>query len=95
MEYKDMEKFIQYLFQQQKLKYSEYMVAEEGVKDKNMISTYINEVLNMMNHEERKLIENEFVYQIRYWWTEYYSRATYYRFKKKCMRKFIQLINTL
>ena len=54
---------------------------------------YMNKVweaFNSLNETERNLINNEFFFQSYHrWWESIYSKATFYRYKKKAMLKFL------
>ena len=45
---------------------------------------------NIIADLEQNLINNEFFYQSYHqWWTTLYSKATFYRYKKEAMQKFL------
>ena len=55
---------------------------------------YIQKVCNAfskLNNNERNLINNEFFFQSYHnWWESIYSKATFYRYKKKAMVNFLE-----
>lgn len=53
----------------------------------------IKKAYESLNELERNLINNEFFFQnYSSWWRPLYSRATFYRFKKEAMKKFLGAI---
>lgn len=53
----------------------------------------VDRVLAMLPKEERRIIQNEFIYFYdKDWWMEYYGHSTYYRLKNKAMADFIEAI---
>ena len=55
--------------------------------------TYMQKVqkaFDSLNEAERNLINNEFFFQsYHHWWEPIYSKATFYRYKKEAMQKFL------
>ena len=55
---------------------------------------YLNKVERAyatLDPKEKNLINNEFFYQnYRDWWIGLYSKASFYRFKKQTMKKFLE-----
>ena len=46
---------------------------------------------NSLSESEKNLINNEFFYQnYTWWWKTLYSKATFYRYKKEAMMKFLE-----
>lgn len=69
-------------------------LAEFDETDNEQCALYINRVYKAfasLNESERNLINNEFFFQgYLNWWESIYSKATFYRYKKKAMRKFLE-----
>ena len=76
----------------QSMKEGEYLA--ECDYDKVTCSEYlekVNKAFSKLNERERNLINNEFFFQsYHYWWESIYSKATFYRYKKRAMRKFLE-----
>lgn len=50
----------------------------------------VQEAYDSLSELEQNLINNEFFYQSYHqWWTTLYSKATFYRYKKEAMQKFL------
>ena len=50
----------------------------------------VQEAFEGLTEKERNLINNEFFFQgYQEWWKSIYSKATFYRFKKETMAKFL------
>ena len=68
-------------------------IAEFDMEDVNDHQEYIDKVFKAfesLSEAERNLINNEFFYQSYHnWWESIYSKATFYRYKKKAMVKFL------
>ena len=68
-------------------------IAEFDTNEDDDHLFYINKVFtafNSLNEAERNLINNEFFFQSYHrWWESIYSKATFYRYKKKAMLKFL------
>lgn len=51
----------------------------------------VEEAYQSLNEREQNLINNEFFFQnYRYWWVSLYSKASFYRFKKRAMLRFLE-----
>ena len=74
------------------LKDGEYL-AEEDFIDEYSFANYLLKVENAylsLTESERNLINNEYFYQSYHqWWRAIYSKATFYRFKKIAMQRFL------
>ena len=72
---------------------SQNHLAEFDYEDRGESTQYMNTVcraFNSLNEKERNLINNEFFFQsYHHWWETIYSKATFYRYKKKAMMKFL------
>lgn len=80
------------------LKYNESLLNGLYVSDSNnnYIKDIIRLILAQMNKEEARLLTNEYIkFCSEYWWELYYSRATYYRIKKKAIYNFLNLYDSL
>ena len=68
-------------------------IAEFNTEELNDHQEYIEKVFKAfatLNEAERNLINNEFFFQSYHnWWESIYSKATFYRYKKKAMVKFL------
>lgn len=68
--------------------------AEIDLPSKEYYQDYLNKVSQAfasLNARERNLINNEFFYQgYNNWWESIYSKATFYRYKRKAMMKFLE-----
>lgn len=50
----------------------------------------VQEAYDTLSEAEQNLINNEFFYQSYHqWWKPLYSKATFYRYKKEAMMKFL------
>ena len=50
----------------------------------------VQEAYSALSEAEQNLINNEFFYQSYHkWWEPLYSKATFYRYKKEAMKKFL------
>ena len=50
----------------------------------------VNKAFDALSESEKNLINNEFFYQSYHnWWEPIYSKATFYRYKKQAMMKFL------
>lgn len=66
---------------------AEYDFSEEEF---NNYLTRVQKAFNSLNEAERNLINNEFFFQsYHHWWESIYSKATFYRYKKEAMQKFL------
>lgn len=72
---------------------NEDYIAEFDLGNGDDYSQYLNKVCQAfasLNEMERNLINNEFFFQSYHnWWESIYSKATFYRYKKKAMLKFL------
>ena len=70
-----------------------YIAETDYLDDENYIQ-YMEKVgraFTKLNESERNLINNEFFFQsYNHWWESIYSKATFYRYKKKAMMKFLE-----
>ena len=68
-------------------------IAEFNTEELNDHQEYIEKVFKAfatLNEAERNLINNEFFFQsYHHWWESIYSKATFYRYKKEAMQKFL------
>ena len=63
-------------------------VDKDSYEDGNYVKRVKNAYLEL-NGEMRRFINNDFFYEdYPFWWKRYYSKATYYRLKRKSMLKF-------
>lgn len=73
---------------------NEDYIAEFDYEDLGNYDQYIDKVssaFNKLSDSERNLINNEFFFQSYHnWWESIYSKATFYRYKKKAMMKFLE-----
>ena len=74
------------------LKNEDYL-AEFDYGDGNNYSQYLEKVskaFESLSESEKNLINNEFFFQSYHnWWEPVYSKATFYRYKKQAMMKFL------
>ena len=72
---------------------NEDYIAEHDFDEVDDYDQYLSKVykaFNSLNEAERNLINNEFFFQsYHYWWESIYSKATFYRYKKRAMMKFL------
>ena len=72
---------------------SQDYIAEFDTDEGEEYNQYISKVYKAfaaLNETERNLINNEFFFQSYHnWWESIYSKATFYRYKKKAMMKFL------
>ena len=72
---------------------NEDYIAEFDYGDETDYNSYLEKVFKAfasLSDMERNLINNEFFYQSYHnWWESIYSKATFYRYKKKAMVKFL------
>ena len=75
------------------LKNEDYFAENDYADDETYIQ-YIDKVskaFSRLSAGERNLINNEFFFQSYHnWWEPIYSKATFYRYKKKAMMKFLE-----
>ena len=73
----------------------EEMIMEKD-EDYSPYITYLKKIeqaYQSLSERERNLINNEFFFQnYRYWWVGFYSKATFYRFKKQAMLNFLEAV---
>ena len=69
------------------------LFAEKDLGSREECQLYIKKVFDAfstLNESERNLINNEFFFQSYHnWWESIYSKATFYRYKKRAMVKFL------
>lgn len=93
MDFREMDEFIQYLTLKCRLVYNGYQIQEESYY--YSLHDLVMNAMKKLNDEERRMIENEYFFNDRSWWYEYYSRSTYYRLKKQSMIKFLDILNQI
>lgn len=60
---------------------------------RNIITSF-EHILNSLQEDTRKIIEQEFMNVPNpEWWREYYAKSTYYRMKTKAMEEFLFYLN--
>jgi len=68
-------------------------IAENDFDEQSPYDIYLARVMSaydILSEQEQNLINNEFFYQgYRDWWKTIYTRATFYRYKKEAMQKFL------
>lgn len=68
-------------------------IAEFSFNDNYPYDLFLSKVegaYKSLNEAEQNLINNEFFYQsYSNWWETIYSKATFYRYKKEAMQKFL------
>lgn len=70
-----------------------YIAENDYLEDEHYIQYMekVSEAFTKLNESERNLINNEFFFQsYNNWWESIYSKATFYRYKKKAMMKFLE-----
>lgn len=88
-EFKDNERLVRYYFRLRNRKTS--LGSFNDTAD-DPIAVVVDGILKMMNEDERKILENEYIRNYpRNWWQNYYSKSRYYRIKSKALRSFIRL----
>lgn len=74
-------------------------IGELGFTDVASINSFLEKVekaYKTLNDLEKNLINNEFFYQsYNQWWEPLYSKASFYRYKKEAMQKFLEAIYEL
>lgn len=69
-------------------------LAENDYLDNEDSTQYMDKVSKafaLLSPSEKNLINNEFFYQsYNNWWESIYSKATFYRYKKRAMVKFLE-----
>ena len=74
------------------IKEGDYL-AEFDIDGYECYTQYLDKVssaFDSLSETERNLINNEFFYQgYHKWWESIYSKATFYRYKKAAMKKFL------
>lgn len=77
----------------------EFLLGENSFNDQNPFDFFLLKVQSAyesLNDLERNLINNEFFYQsYNQWWKPLYSKATFYRYKKEAMQKFLEAVYDL
>ena len=71
----------------------EFLLGESNLNEDNPYDSYlikVQEAYDTLNDLEKNLINNEFFYQnYNQWWKTLYSKASFYRYKKEAMLKFL------
>ena len=77
----------------------ELLLGENSFNDQNPFDFFLLKVQSAyesLNDLERNLINNEFFYQsYNQWWKPLYSKASFYRYKKEAMQKFLGAVYDL
>ena len=72
---------------------NKHMLGERSLNEDNPYDYYllkVQEAYDSLNDLQKNLINNEFFYQsYNQWWKPLYSKATFYRYKKEAMLKFL------
>lgn len=92
MNFREKENLLQYIFLRYKVTKPSYIQECEAYYC-DEIKKLVENTIKLLDKEEKRIIEKDFIENENNWWNDYYSRATYYRLKKACMKKFIRLIN--
>ena len=70
-----------------------YLLGEKSNNEQDPFDCYLLKVeraYESLNELEKNLINNEFFHQnYNQWWKPLYSKATFYRYKKEAMQKFL------
>ena len=70
-----------------------HLLIEQSSNDQDTFDYYLLKVqaaYDSLNELEKNLINNEFFFQnYNQWWKPLYSKATFYRYKKEAMQKFL------
>lgn len=70
-----------------------HLIKEQSLDEFNSLDRFLLKVqraYDSLNDLEKNLINNEFFYQsYSQWWKPLYSKATFYRYKKEAMLKFL------
>ena len=78
---------------------NEHLIGESSFNEQNPFDYYllkVQEAYETLTDLEKNLINNEFFYQgYNNWWKPLYSKATFYRYKKEAMQKFLGAIYDL
>ena len=62
-----------------------------NIQDETIYLSKVQKAYDSLSDSEKNLINNEFFYQsYSWWWKAIYSKATFYRYKKEAMRKFLE-----
>lgn len=70
------------------------MQSEQDPYDSYLLK--VQEAYELLNDMEKNLINNEFFHQnYNQWWKPLYSKASFYRYKKEAMTKFLGAIYEL
>ena len=76
-----------------------HRLEETTYNDQDPFDYYLLKVqtaYDSLNELEKNLINNEFFYQsYNQWWKPIYSKATFYRYKKEAMQKFLGAVYDL
>ena len=70
-----------------------HLLAESAFNEEDTYDCYLLKVqraYDSLNDIEKNLINNEFFHQnYNQWWKPLYSKASFYRYKKEAMQKFL------
>ena len=70
--------------------FAKKMQGKDSLDDFNDYIYKVQTAYETLNDNERNLINNEFFYQsYQEWWKPLYSKASFYRYKKEAMAKFL------
>ena len=71
----------------------DHLLGENAFNEQDPFDFYLLKVqaaYDTLNDLEKNLINNEFFHQnYNLWWKPLYSKATFYRYKKEAMQKFL------
>lgn len=71
-----------------------FFYAKKKKEESEQYALFLNKVekaYNTLSDLEKNLINNEFFYQsYSQWWRPLFSKATFYRYKKDTMQKFLE-----
>lgn len=73
------------------LEEEEYIAESDSyIEECHFFLKKVSDAFNTLNESEKNLINNEFFFQNYHnWWETIYSKATFYRYKKSAMIKFL------
>ena len=73
-----------------------FLLNETSASEQESLDNFLLKVqaaYDSLNDLEKNLINNEFFHQnYNHWWKPLYSKATFYRYKKEAMQKFLGAI---
>ena len=75
-------------------RFNKYMDTKNKYTYYYSIQSKIDNILDKLDWEDSNFLKKEFFNNNIHsnWWMNYYSRSTYYRMKKKCMQRFLELL---